>query len=244
MISHFQKKLLTILLFTSGIAVAQNLDLSLGADVVSRYIWRGIDVNDAVNIQPTILLTVAGFGFGFWGSYSLYTSSTDYEYDQEIDTWISYDYVFENGIDIGAILTDYYYPGLGIKWGNFNNYNNPDGPGAHTVEAGLSLKLPETIPLKFSGYVNIYNDAGNNTYFQIDYSFSVVKIPIDIFIGAAGGSKANPDYYGTADFNVINIGVKGTKSIKITEDYSLPVSVSFIINPRTEIAYLVFGLTF
>jgi len=244
MISHFIKKLLVILLFVPGLIIAQDLDLSLGADVVSRYIWRGTDVNDAVNIQPTISLSVAGFGFGFWGSYSLYTGSTNYEYDQEIDSWISYDYIFKNGINIGVIFTDYYYPGLGIQWGNFNNYNNPDGPGAHTIEAGLSLKLTETIPLKFSGYVNIYNDAGNNTYFQIDYSVSVAKIPIDFFIGAAGGSKANPDYYGTADFNVINIGVKGTKSIKITEDYSLPVFVSFIINPRTEIAYLVFGLTF
>jgi len=244
MISHFKKILLTLLLFVPGIIIAQDLNISLGADVVSRYIWRGLDVNGAVNIQPAISLTAAGFGFGFWGSYSLYTGSTNSEYDQEIDTWVSYDYIFEDGIDIGAIITDYYYPGLGIKWGNFNNYNNPNGPGAHTIEAGLSLKLPESLPLKFSGYVNVYNDAGNNTYFQIDYSVNIAKIPIDFFIGAAGGSKANPDYYGTENFNVINIGVKGTKSIKITDDYSLPVSVSFIINPRTEIAYLVFGLTF
>ena len=43
---------------------------------------------------------------------------------------------------------------------------------------------------------------------------------------------------------VIVSGVKATKSVKITEDYSLPVSVTFIVNPRAEISYLVFGLTF
>ena len=91
--------------------------------------------------------------------------------------------------------------------------------------------------------MNVYNDAGSNTYFQIDYPTSVAEVPLNFFVGASGGSEENPGYYGTETFNVINVGVKATKSVKISEDYSLPVSVTFLINPRAEISYLVFGLT-
>ena len=78
----------------------------------------------------------------------------------------------------------------------------------------------------------------------MDYPVTVAEVPLNFFIGAAGGSKEDPGYYGTEQFNVTNIGVKATKSVKITEDYSLPVAVTFLINPRTEISYLVFGLSF
>jgi len=243
MIRLFKKMLLILFVCITGITFAQDLEVNAGADFVSRYIWRGINVNDAVNIQPSLTLTVSGFSAGFWGSYSFSDKPTENEFDQEIDTWIAYDYLFENGMSIGAIVTDYYYPLAGIEWGNFNNYDDPEGAGAHTIETGLIITGPESFPLSFSGYINVYNDAGNNTYFQINFSPTVAEIPLDFFIGAAGGSAENPDYYGAEKFQVINVGVGATKSIKITEDFSLPVSVKFIINPGEDISYLVFGIT-
>lgn len=244
MIYNFKKLLAVLFICIASISFAQDLSLNAGADFVSRYIWRGLNINDAINIQPVLSLSVSGFSVGFWGSYSLSNNSSEDIYGQELDTWIGYNYAFENGMSIGAIVTDYYFANAGIKWGNFNNYDNPDGPGAHTIETGLLLRGPDSFPLSLSGFINVYNDAGNNTYFQIDYPVTVVEVPLNFFIGASGGSEENPDYYGTEIFSVTNIGVKTTKSVKITEDYSLPVSVTFLINPRTEISYLVFGLTF
>jgi len=238
------KKIFVIILFCiSGISFAQDLSLNVNADLVSRYIWRGINVNDAFNIQPALTLSVSGFSFGFWSSYSL-TNNLDYNnFGQELDTWIGYNYAFENGMSVGAIVTDYYFPNAGVPWGNWDNYDNPDGPGAHTIETGLLLKGPNSFPISLSGYVAIYNDEGNNTYFQADYPVTVAEVALNFFVGASGGSEENP-IYGTETFNVINIGIKASKSIKITEDYSLPIYASFIMNPRVEISYLVFGLTF
>lgn len=244
MIYNFKKTLIVLFILASDIYFAQDLSLSAGADIVSRYIWRGLNVNDAVNIQPALTLSVSGFSVGFWGSYSFSNNSGDNTFGQEVDTWIGYNYSFENGMSIGALLTDYYYPNTGIKWGNFNDFDDVNGAGAHTIETGLLLRGPNSFPISLSGFINVYNDAGNNTYFQIDYPTSVAEVPLNFFVGASGGSEENPGYYGTQSFNVINVGVKATKSVKITEDYSLPVSITFLINPRTEISYLVFGLTF
>jgi len=179
MISKCKKLLAVVFICISGISFAQDLTLSAGADVVSRYIWRGINVNDAVNIQPALTLSVSGFSVGFWGSYSLSNDASSNTFGQEVDTWLGYTYAFENGMSIGALVTDYYFPNAGIKWGNFNNYDDPEGGGAHTIEAGLLLKGPESFPLSLSGFINVYNDAGSNTYFQIDYPTSVADVPLN-----------------------------------------------------------------
>lgn len=233
-------------LFTSQIK-AQDLSLDVNADLVSRYLWRGINVNDQPNIQPAITLGYSGFNLGFWGSYGLTHQNPSDQYystSQEIDTWLSYSVPLNNGMNIGAVVTDYYFPNGGIRIGNFNNYDNVNGPGAHTIEAGINFTGPETFPLSLSGYVNVYNDKGNNVYLQADYGVDFNEFALSFFIGASTGSKDNPAYYGTENFNVINIGINASREIKITEDFSLPVFCSYILNPRAEISYLIFGITF
>lgn len=235
--------LILILLVFSLSPFAQQTSINVSADLVSKYIWRGLDVNQAPNLQPSLSVSAYGISAGFWGSYSLDNNSNS-TYSQEIDTWLSYKYQFENGPSVSAVITDYYFPSAGIKWTNFNNYDDTTGAGAHTLEAGLIFAACEKFPITLSAYMNFYNDAGNNLYFQIDYPINVAETPLNFFIGAAAGSEENPAYYGTEKFNVINLGVKASRSIKISEDYSLPVSVTFALNPRSEISYLVFGLTF
>ncbi len=225
---------------------AQSLSLDANADLVSRYIWRGLNVNDQPNIQPAVTLSFSDFQLGLWGSYGLThqnPSDQSYSFSQEIDTWLGYSYSFGSGLKIGAVITDYYYPNAGLKIGNFNNYDDVNGPGAHTIEAGLNLNGSESFPLSVSGYINVYNDAGHNIYVQADYEFNIQDAVLGFFIGAAGGSKENPDYYGTDKFNIINVGLKASKEIKITEDFSLPVSCSYILNPQAEISYLVFSVS-
>jgi len=235
-----------LLSLSAGNIFSQSLSVDAGADIVSRYLWRGLDVNDAPNIQPSISMEAAGFSLGIWGSYSLTASnSTDenYAFSQEIDFWAGYSLELENGMSLGVMLTDYYYPVAGIKFGNFNNYDNPEGPGAHTVEAGLSIAGPESFPLTFSGFMNIHNDAGNNTYFQLDYAISVSDVDLGFTVGAAGGSEENAAYYGAESFEIINLGINVSKEIKITDSFSLPVNAAFILNPNTEVSYLVFGIS-
>lgn len=247
-IKYFSRIIFVLLafLFSSQIK-AQNLSLDVNADVVSRYIWRGINVNDQPNIQPAITLGYSGFYLGIWGSYGLtHQNPADqyYSTSQEIDTWVSYSVQLNNGMNIGAVVTDYYFPNGGIRIGNFNNYDNASGPGAHTIEAGINFTGPEIFPLSLSGYVNVYNDKGNNVYLQADYGVDINETSLGFLLGASTGSRDNPAYYGTEKFNVINIGINASRVIKITKDFSLPVFCSYILNPRAEISYLIFGITF
>ena len=53
------------------------VETSVGADVVSSYIWRGTDCGSAA-IQPSLTLETEGFGLSFWGSFlGVYTSKAN-----------------------------------------------------------------------------------------------------------------------------------------------------------------------
>ncbi len=225
---------------------AQDFSVNAGGDFVSLYVWRGLNINDQPNIQPYINFEYSGLHAGFWGSYGIaHLNSTDdnYSFKSEIDTYLEYNLEINNSLNISALVTDYYFPNGGIKIGNYNNYDNQNGAGAHTIEAGLIFSGAECFPLSLSGYINVYNDKGNNTYFEIAYSTILNDFGIDISAGAAGGSKDNPEYYGTDKFNLIQLGLKISKSIKISDTFSFPVFCSYTLNPNSENAYLVLGIS-
>jgi len=222
------------------------ITVGTSADFYSRYVWRGIDIAATPSLQPSMAVDYCGFEFGVWGAYTLSNQSSE---SDEIDFWLSYTHDIDRGASVTAIVTDYYFPNAGIDFFNFNNYDAmkndtiPD-PGAHTLEVGLSVTGPETFPITLSGYVNVYNDAGSNTYFQADFPVALNETGLTFFCGAAGGSKDNPDYYGTDEVAAINVGVTAERSIDVSETFSLPLSVSLIVNPKAEITYLVAGFSF
>lgn len=241
--------LLTAALACGTGAAAEKPDrfaVNTGVDLYSRYVWRGMDFGNAPSIQPALSFSYAGLELGVWGAYALSSQASEFD---EIDFWLGYSYGFDNESSIGAVLTDYYFPNGGIKISNFNNYDAVDAngdpdPGAHILELGLSYTGPGSFPVTLSGYVGIYNDAGNSTYFQIDYPFTAGDTELTVFCGAAGGNSENPDVYRAGEFAVINVGVSAERRIRITESFGPPLSLAFILNPNEEISYLVAGVKF
>ena len=233
--------LLFYFLMTTMIVAQNKVEFNAGADFVSRYVWRGMDFGAAPSIQPSLSMGIGGFEVGFWGAY---TFSNNRQISDELDTWLSYTYDIENSVSITTIVTDYYFPNAGLRYGNYNNYDDADGPGAHTIEVGLSIGGADAFPLTLSAFMNVYNDEGNNTYFQVNYPFTVEDIDLDLFIGGTAGSSKNPVPYNSDKFNIINIGLTASREIEITDKFSLPIFVSYILNPRVDISHLVFGFSF
>ena len=228
-------------------AIAEDkLSVTTGVDIYNRYVWRGLDFANAPSLQPSLAVSFGSLELGAWGAYTLSNEASD---SDEIDFWLSYARSLENGVSFSLIATDYYFPNAGIDFFNFNNYDAvrndsiPD-PGAHTVELGLSVTGPESFPMTISGYFNVHNDAGSNTYFQVDWPVKTDGIDLTFFLGAAGGSEDNPGYYGVDEIGVINLGINAAREINISESFSIPLNVSFIVNPEAEISYLLAGMSF
>lgn len=215
------------------------VNFSVGVDVVSRYIWRGIDAADAPSMQPSMTLSVGGLSVGTWGSYSLSNNLTQ---GDEIDLWLGYTHPLSSGGSLGLLFTDYYFPNAGGGFSNYKNYDALEGPGAHVLELGAVL-TPPSVPISLAAYVNIYNDEGHNVFFQASYPFDVGGISLSLFAAATPGSERNPGYYGTDQFKFLHVGLTANKAVPLSDRFSLPLWVSWSANPNLDIAYLVVGFS-
>lgn len=214
------------------------VSFSLGADAVSRYVWRGSQFGGDPHIQPYGSLDVdagslGSLSLGVWASYGMNSNFS------ENDLSLTYSYATPVG-NLSVALTDYYYPFAGLAFSNFDG----DGQGAHTMELAFSYEGTEELPLRFLISNNIHNDipGENSLYAEAGYSFDVQDVTLDLFLG---GAKGVSSWYGitTDKFELINLGFTASKSVKISQEFSVPLSLQMVYNPYVKNTFVVFKLS-
>ncbi len=102
-----------------------NVKINVAADIVSRYVWRGLDYGASPNIQPTLSLTAGGFEVGGWGAISTLGTYS------EVDLYAKYTI---SKFSLG--VTDYFFPGDGVPSSDGLKYYNWDNTTTgHSKEA-------------------------------------------------------------------------------------------------------------
>ncbi len=100
----------SVMELTSGVIHAQpQTEISIGGDLVSTYVWRGV-YQSGFSLQPEIGLSVGGFTVGVWGS-------TDLDNFKEVDLSVGYSV---RGFSVG--VTDYWWGGQRLGDGRFAPY--------------------------------------------------------------------------------------------------------------------------
>lgn len=217
--------ILAVLLFSASPAWGQSA--SVGADVVSRYVWRGVDFGESMAVQPAVTFGAGGLEFGAWGSYSISASGAS---ANENDLWATYTVTASSGLAVSFGVTDYYFPSPNAEAG----FGTSD---AHTVELSLGFAGPETFPVTLFGGVT----AGDgDLYVEAGVPFVVSDVDVALHMGFVGGAS---DFYGTEEAALVNMGVTASKALRITETFELPVSVAYILNPDRDRAHLVFAVS-
>ena len=195
---------------------ASYADFGIGADIYSRYVWRGTDFGNSASVQPALSFSVGGFEVGAWASYPISSDVTSMG-SNENDLYLSYSIG-----GFGATVTDYYFP----EGGQVFNYKSDDG--FHFLEASLSYAIGSVSFI--AGYF-FSGDSDNSTYAEIGYGFyETEEVSASLVVGAGTGVYVLED-----DFNVVNIGLTISRGA---------MSVSYIINPDAETSFLVAGYSF
>lgn len=121
--------------------------IDLGADLKSRYIWRGINLGGhAPSIQPHIEYNFAkGWIIGVWGAYFFADQP-----NQEVDIYISY--TTENQ-KLNFILTNYFFPDYSLRNNHYFDYDNDSG---HVFEILATYAPIKKLPFSFTATTNIY----------------------------------------------------------------------------------------
>ena len=218
--------------------------LDISADLMSRYIWRGLNLGgSSPSIQPGIEYTNGNFALGAWGAYSFSNAVTS----QEMDLYLGYTIADRFNVTI----TDYFLP----KEDTLNNYfNYSKGRTNHIFEVSAKFLGTEKLPLSLMIATNVYGSDtkksnGDNqfsTYIELGYNFNLKETGCNAFIGFTPNnpdeSKGEVGFYGPGP-GVINLGITATKEIRITDSFSLPVNASLLTNPQAENIFLVFGIS-
>ena len=216
-----------VLILTAGEIKSQEQDnqrfVDPGADIMSRYVWRGTDYGASPSIQPHLEFTAGNFTAGAWGAYT-----TNRPGVQEMDLYLGYN-IREM---ITLTLTDYFFPD---EISGYDYYEYRKDLSDHIFEGMISFNGTDRMPVRFMAAMNFFNDDENSLYFEAGYSFSF----LEVFAGAGNGLYTTDRKSG-----LVNVGISAGKEITVTEKYALPVSVSLITNPQAEKVYLVFGISF
>lgn len=234
---------LALALLLAAPAALSQPEVSLGADFVSRYVWRGLDFGQSAAAQPFIELSADAFTVGTWGSFALTDAGAN-----ELDLYASYSF---GPLTVG--VTDYYFPGAspvpgGDADGGSDLFNFDDGDGAHVIEPFVSYE-GDAVPVSLTLATNVYNDDDYSTYLEAGYGFAVGGVDLGLAVGAvfaldsADGVEGSDYYLTSNDAAITNLMLSASKEIPITSQFALPVFGQYVVNPETERAFLVFGVS-
>ena len=86
----------------------------------------------------------------------------------------------------------------------------------------------------------VHNDPDNSLYLEGALPFSIGDVELGLTLGIVAGMSG---FYGVESTSLVNMGLSASKDLQITEQFSLPLSAAYIMNPTTEKTYLVFGFS-
>lgn len=221
-----------------SMAAAQDeVEATLGADIVSNYIWRGSDLGGAA-IQPTIGVSYKGFSLTGWGSYGI----ADRNDTKEFDLTLSYS---TGGFTLG--ITDYYClsgtENCPTKYFLYDAHKT-----SHEFEANVGYDFGV---LSFNWYtifagndgMNKDGDRAYSSYFEIGAPFKLGGLDWEATVGAVPYST---DYYedATNGFVINNVTLKASKEVALSSKLTVPVFGAISANPSTQKLYFTAGISF
>lgn len=209
------------------------VEASIGADFVSRYIWRGQDLG-GVSFQPTLGLDWKGLSLSAWGSVGISNPADTKEFDLTLSYTIG-------GFNIG--VTDYWFD-AGLDPLNRYFMYRSDCTN-HVFEANIGYDFGFAA---IQWYTNFAGNDGVNpagkrafsSYVELSAPFSLTGAD---WTAAVGAVPFATDFYGTEKFALVNISVTASKEITVTDTFSIPVFAQVAANPYTREAFFVIGFT-
>ena len=159
-----------------------NGEVTIGADVVSRYVWRGTDYGNAAAVQPSIETTIGPVALGAWGSWSISPGPADAS-GNECDLYAS----TTVGL-VGFTLTDYFFP----AYAGTDSLLNLD---MHIFELSA---VADVGPVSILAAANVSGDDDNSTYLELTY-------------GALSLGLGNGLYSTNGEFAPVSFGISASR---------------------------------
>lgn len=213
--------------------------LEMSMDYASKYIWRGIAVNDDPVLQPSTTIGYGGLGFNWWGNFDLTDGdrppfdgdpttpgiqAVDPDSSVREDNFSEYNWTIFYGDSIEDIewevgFIEYYFPGTG------------DGEDNDTQEvyakAGLDTYLKPTL----SVYYDIEEIHGFYGKFDVEHGWVLDDDEqFEFSLGASiayASSDYHDGYFGVNDDGFTDATVFAALTCAVTEQFSVAYTLNY-----------------
>lgn len=199
----------------------KDIDASISAtmDYYSKYVWRGMLLDDDNVLQPGVEMAVGGVTVGFWGSWDV--ESEDSRSSDEVDGYIDYSF------DLGFLGEDMEMVGmsLGHTW-----YTFPAG-NLNAQEYYVGLSLDTFLSPSLTWYHDYSDEAsggadGDYVIGSIGYSVPISEeYGISLDLGQELGYNDGYFIVGEGGYSLTTVGV----SLPLSESVSMSASASYSV---------------
>jgi len=207
---------------TGAVFGESELDCELTVDYVSKYIWRGQNLDDDEVFQLGLSVSYKGLTAAIWGNLELTSINGNGGDFSEVDYTLDYSGKISGIKGVGYSLGASYYsfPGTKVK-------------DTTEVYAGLSLDLPLRPSVTF--YHDL--DEADGTYISLALEHSVERIaklganmPVGMQLGTSlgwGSGSYNKYYWGTDQSKLNDLTLSASFPVEIG-GWTLAPSLNFV----------------
>jgi len=259
--------LITSVFHLQGQDNLKKVEFGLGSELVSRYVWRGTQLSSTPSIQPQMSVDFAGFELACWGAYNFNGAegaevdlSLSYTIPGELLTFMLTDYYFpEDQLEEGQYF-NYKNKETGHILETTISFNGTENfPLSFLISTnffGDDSRKVNNEP--GSEFFNETEGVQFSTYLELAYTINIDEFELNAFAGFTPNkpkaaktlifNNVEHDYVGETGFygktrGFVTLGVSANYALPISEQFSLPISSSLIINPMSENIFLVFGIS-
>lgn len=211
-----------------GVPATLAADATVGADVNSAYVWRGLTFNDGLVVQPSVdVAHESGLGLNVWGNFDVddYDGAVEDGEFSEIDLTASYALPIEV-VDLSVGYIEYLFPGVTAT----DDAGVPTGAAEGTREVYVSVGKGFG---DFSTGVDVYYDFDEVDDFygkaSVGYSIAVseeLSAELSAGIGYAGEDFA-AYYAGGTDSGFFDWDTSLSLAYALTESVELGAFVTY-----------------
>ncbi|MFW6347484.1 MAG: hypothetical protein ACOC2C_02590 [Cyclonatronaceae bacterium] len=230
--------LLTTFALAPQHAKAQELSVDPSATITSRFIYRGLDLGSSPQIQPSVAFNYDNFNFTLWGSHPLSLTPDGTEY-KEVKFWMNYTF------DLGNMtLTPQFENHFDA---NTDVFDLDEETTTHVWQASVRAAAKgDVAPDLLVGYAFSGIQGFEPTlYVEPGVAFSAGDTGLRAFLSSQyseEGGFIDLGYEG--DFVFTQVGLSASKDLRISDSFTVPMSVMVVINPETERAFTAFSVNF
>ena len=232
--------LMLLLLAPPQHAQAQDdLTFDTGVNITSRFIYRGVELGSSPHIQTALGINKGNFSVYGWGSYSLGFDDGAYK---EVKFWANYTIVAD-GFSITPQIENHYsaYQDL---------FDFDEDTSTHVFQASARFALDGDVAPDFVIGYTFWGGPANTLYTEAGLNFGLGDYSMRTFLStqvAPDATIGNPGFVddGYVDNFVVNqIGITGSRTMEITDKFSIPLGVGLIVNPKSERIFVTATVSF